>query len=154
VCLSNPRVNGKGQALSPANPSASSRKATIVPMRRALVTLLLALFGFSLISPAVLASDPESNLPACCRRDGKHHCAMMAMQSGSPSGSTLQTARCSSFPSAGAIPATPAVSLPGLSQSVFTGFFTYSVGFRATETVCLSSYSRTGQKRGPPAKIS
>ena len=21
--------------------------------------------------------DPESNLPACCRRDGKHHCAMM-----------------------------------------------------------------------------
>lgn len=124
------------------------------PMRRAFATLLLALFSFSLISPAVLASDPESNLPACCRRGGKHHCAMMAMQSESPSGSSLQTARCPSFPVAGAIPGTPAVSLPALSQSVFTGFFGHSVFLRATETLCLSSYSRAGQKRGPPAKIS
>jgi hypothetical protein len=127
-------------------------------MRRALATLLLALFSFSLISPAVLASDPESNLPACCRRDGKHRCAMMgammAMQSESPSGPALQAARCPSFPGAGAVMASPAVSLPGLSQSVFTGFFSHSVFRRATEALCLSSYSRAGQKRGPPAKIS
>jgi hypothetical protein len=127
-------------------------------MRRALATLLLALFSFSLISPAVLASDPESNLPACCRRDGKHHCAMMgammAMQSESPSGPALQTARCPSFPTAGAIAASPAASLPGLSQAVFTGFFSHSVFLQATATLGLSSYSRAGQKRGPPAKIS
>ena len=36
--------------------------------------LLLALFSFSLISPAVLASDADSKLPACCKRNGKHHC--------------------------------------------------------------------------------
>jgi len=35
--------------------------------------LLLAIFGFSLITPALSASDPESKLPPCCRRTGKHH---------------------------------------------------------------------------------
>ena len=127
-------------------------------MRRALATLLLALFSFSLISPALLASDPESNLPACCRRDGKHHCAMMgammAMQSESPSGPSLQPARCPSFPGASAIPASPAASLPGTSRTVFAGFLSHSVFLPATDTLSLSSYSRTGQKRGPPAKIS
>ena len=34
-----------------------------------------------LISPLfALGSDPESNLPACCRRNGAHHCMMSAEQ--------------------------------------------------------------------------
>ena len=40
-------------------------------MRRVPAILLLAVFSFSLISPALFASETESNLPACCRRDGK-----------------------------------------------------------------------------------
>ncbi len=130
-------------------------------MRRALAALLMALFSFSLISPAVLAADPESNLPACCRRDGKHHCAMMAMQgamlampSESPSGPSLQAARCALFPSARAIPAGPAVSLPVFFQAIFAGLLGHSAFVPEPETVCLSSYSRAGQKRGPPASIS
>jgi len=130
------------------------RKATIMPMRRTLAMLLMALFSFSLISPVVLASDPESNLPACCRRGGKHHCAMMAMQSESPSGPSVQTGGCPLFPSPGAIPAGPAVSLPGFFQAIFTGLLSYSDFLPSTKTLCLSSYSRAGQKRGPPASIS
>src|ERR1700743_3776323 len=50
--------------------------STIGAMRRAQALLLLGLFSFALISPALLAADPDSALSACCRRDGKHHCAM------------------------------------------------------------------------------
>jgi len=43
-------------------------------VRRTLAAALLTLFSFSLIVPLVFASDPESKLPACCRRAGKHRC--------------------------------------------------------------------------------
>jgi hypothetical protein len=54
-------------------------------MRRLLSILLLAVFGLgpaiSAIPAAALGSGwtgklDESRLPACCRRNGKHHCAM------------------------------------------------------------------------------
>ncbi len=49
-------------------------------MRRLLSLVLLAVFSLPLILPALaLGQDPESNLPACCRRNGAHHC-MMSMQ--------------------------------------------------------------------------
>ncbi len=131
-----------------------AKKATIASMRRTLALLLMALFSFSLISPVVFASDRDSKLPACCRRGGKHHCAMMAMQSESPSGPSLQPGRCPLFPSAGAIPVGPAVSLPGFFQAIFSGLLTHSAVLPEAEALCLSSYSRAGQKRGPPASIS
>lgn len=46
-------------------------------MRRAISILLLALFLYpSLSAAAERSSIDESRLPACCRRNGKHHCAM------------------------------------------------------------------------------
>jgi hypothetical protein len=48
-------------------------------VRRLLSLLLLAVFSLPLILPALaLGQGPDSNLPACCRRDGKHHCMMSA----------------------------------------------------------------------------
>jgi hypothetical protein len=123
-------------------------------MRRVLALLLMALFSFSLISPAVFASDPDSKLPACCRRGGTHHCAMMAMQSESPSGSAVQPGRCPLFPSAKDVPAGPAASLPEFFRVISTGLLTHSAFIRESESLSLSSYSRAGQKRGPPASIS
>jgi hypothetical protein len=52
-------------------------------LRRFSAILLLALFSFSLLSAALGAPDPDANLPACCRRNGKHHCSM-SMGGGSP----------------------------------------------------------------------
>jgi hypothetical protein len=46
-------------------------------MRRLLASLLLVLISLSLVSP-VLASATKSNVPACCLRNGKHHCEMGA----------------------------------------------------------------------------
>jgi hypothetical protein len=47
-------------------------------MRRALALLLLAVIGSPLITPLLFASA-RADLPVCCRRDGKHHCAMGGM---------------------------------------------------------------------------
>jgi len=44
-------------------------------MRRTLALLLIALFSTSLFTP-LFAADQRPELPACCRRDGQHHCSM------------------------------------------------------------------------------
>lgn len=123
-------------------------------MRRISAILLMALFSFSLISPAVFAPDAESNLPACCRRSGKHHCAMTASQSESSSGPTLQTGRCPSFSTGQAVPANRTVSLPGNSQAIFAGLVSHPASRPQTQALCRISYSRAGQKRGPPTPLS
>jgi len=50
-------------------------------VRRLLSFALLLAFSLPVILPALaLGQDPESNLPACCRRNGKHHYMMSAEQ--------------------------------------------------------------------------
>jgi hypothetical protein len=44
-------------------------------MRRALSILLVLFFGLGPLTATVRGSD-DSSLPACCRRQGTHHCAM------------------------------------------------------------------------------
>ena len=129
--------------------------STMFAMRRMSAILLMALFSFSLISPAVFASDAESNLPACCRRGGNHHCAMITTTpSESSSGPSLQAGRCQFFPAAKGFPASRTVSLPGSSQAIFTGLVGHPAARPQTEARCRISYSRAGQKRGPPAPLS
>ena len=50
-------------------------------LRRLLALVLLAVFALPLASP-LLALGPggDAGLPACCRREGKHHCAMTAAE--------------------------------------------------------------------------
>src|SRR5215472_12285135 len=76
-------------------------------MRRALASLLLVLIGVPLITPILLA-DPRPALPACCRRDGKHHCAIAAMEnapaSAAPTIGSLQ-AKCRFYPNPTVLPA-------------------------------------------------
>lgn len=46
-------------------------------MRRLLALSLLLLFSFPLVSPLLaLSTNSDANLPACCRRNGVHHCEM------------------------------------------------------------------------------
>lgn len=50
-------------------------------MRKLISILLLATFALPLLSAlSALGETPESRLPACCRRDGAHHCMMSAEQ--------------------------------------------------------------------------
>lgn len=131
----------------------SGKWSTIGGMRRIWAILLVAVFGFSPIAPAVFASDPDSKLPPCCRRGGKHHCAMTAGQSASPSGPSLRADRCALFPDAQSIPAGQTVSLSGVAPAIFAGLLSHPAVCPRTEALCRISYSRAGQKRGPPAPL-
>ncbi|MBS1815981.1 MAG: hypothetical protein JSS87_13995 [Acidobacteria bacterium] len=52
-------------------------------MRKLLAITLLAVFGLPFVSPLfALSAKSESQLPACCRRNGKHHCTMGAAAGG------------------------------------------------------------------------
>jgi hypothetical protein len=51
-------------------------------MRRLAASLLLVLMFAGLALPMLLAR--ESGVPACCRRSGKHHCAMLPQGDGFP----------------------------------------------------------------------
>ena len=73
-------------------------------MRRTLSTVLILLFWLGPLA-AILPANAESQLPACCRRHGAHHCEMsdaMASQAARAiSGSAPEMsapARCSSYP--------------------------------------------------------
>jgi hypothetical protein len=108
----------------------------------------------SLISPAVFASDADSKLPACCRRNGKHHCAITATESKSSPGPAIQAGRCTFFPVVEGVPANRTVALAGISYAGYERLVTHSAPAPRAESLCHSSYSRADQKRGPPTFIS
>ncbi|HUB78257.1 MAG TPA: hypothetical protein VMB03_05645 [Bryobacteraceae bacterium] len=123
-------------------------------MRRALAWLLLAEFSFPLIAPALFA-DAESNLPECCRRGGKHHCAMM-MDDAPVTGVSFRSAhaRCPLYPGISATPAGDYVAVLNSSVLLFGALVSHPAIFVQTEAVYRISFSRERQKRGPPVTLS
>jgi hypothetical protein len=118
-------------------------------MRRVTASLLAAFFSLTLISPALFAADPDSNLPACCRRSGHHHCTNTNQDSSAVP--ALQQARCSVYPSAPSVPAIRASGLTKDSQTVFATLISHPSSRPQTEALCRISLGRAGLKRGPPA---
>jgi DNA-binding XRE family transcriptional regulator len=113
------------------------------------IALLLIFSGDSAL-PALLA-DSESSLPACCRRDGKHHCAMTEKEAAGPSWRTA-TRKCPLFPKRTvAFFTDQAAPLPA---SRFAGWIaSHPVTKAQTEALYHISHSRTRQKRGPPSFV-
>ena len=115
-------------------------------LRRLWAIFLLTFLGVSLISPAVSA-DSDSNLPACCRRFGKHHCSVSVNPS---SGPTVRSAVCPSFPGAAA---------PGIVRGAFGLILTASLFFLFVSRPLPANVVRgaawaflggSHRKRGPP----
>jgi len=124
-------------------------------MRRLSAILLLALFSFSLIGQAVVASDAEASLPACCRRNGKHRCAMvMETRTASTSGPSVLPGACPSFPIARAVPASANTGLPKASPAVFAWIPSRLVSCTQAESLLRVWLGLAGQKRGPPLSFS
>jgi hypothetical protein len=121
-------------------------------MRRFFAIFLLTVFGSFLGAPLLASSsDVESNLPACCRRDGKHHCMM---QSGTPAFSFEKTLarkgeKCPCFP--GAIPGVRCQlhALPASARS-YAALVSYPACNLRTEACRPISFDRGHHKRGPP----
>ncbi len=122
-------------------------------MRRVWAYLLLAIFGFTPIAPAVFADD-SSNLPACCRRFGQHHCSMfLGSMFLEDSGPNLKGV-CPNYghaPSVAASPIAPKIAILGASA--------VSIALPAAPTASVLSalpsfraaMERCRPKRGPPA---
>lgn len=132
-------------------------------MRRALASLLLALFSFPLglpIAGPMLRTDAASSLPSCCRREGKHRCSM---ESGGDSGGAETASgpallaiqpRCSNYPSASTVPGSWNIALLKNSPSIGASLLNYPSVEAQTEAQYRVSFSRSRQKRGPPALLS
>ncbi|MGA2135499.1 MAG: hypothetical protein ABSH50_24685 [Bryobacteraceae bacterium] len=127
-------------------------------MRRLLATLLVSVFSFSLIAPALIA-DANSDLPACCRRGGQHHCAMVDMDADAASqpsgpGLTAHAEKCPYFPKGGAVlPHADAAPTLDCRMAVSVGLSQLTVQAPA-DTAYRISASRSHQKRGPPSLLS
>ena len=117
-------------------------------MRRIMAFALLALFSFSLIEPALFAADPESGLPACCRRFGRHPCATILAEASS--GRAIQASLCRYFP------ASPVKSLPIAGflksvQAVSVSLLSSPPCLPSSESPHRLAFRSTCQKRGPPS---
>ena len=124
-------------------------------LKRASAILLLVFFSFSLIGPEAFA-DNDSELPACCRRDGKHHCASMEPAHRQPSSAPAVKAvrQCMNFPKANAVRAFSSTILLNASQAFFASIVTHPAVHPQTEARQRVSFSRSRQKRGPPISLS
>ena len=123
-------------------------------MSRFIAIALLVILNCDATLSALLAG-PGSNLPACCRRDGKHHCAMLEMlekqENAGPSWKTVTT-KCPLFPRGTVAFFTDQFTPPRADG--FAGLLSSrSVVKAQTEVLFHISHSRTRQKRGPPSLV-
>jgi hypothetical protein len=125
-------------------------------VRRLLSIVLLVIFSFPLISPVLaLTSGSDASLPACCRRNGAHHC-MLKMQTAESTGSAVSLSatppRCPAFPAV----VTP-VKHGDLSFRAASLIFAEIVSHRSvrtqTEARARVALDRSRQKRGPPVDL-
>ena len=121
-------------------------------MRRLLAILLLALLGSPAIVP-LLAADPVSNLPACCRRGGKHQCAMMAFGSDRSSDAALRPARCAAYPNLNLGPSIPFDYLAASPGGFCGGLVSIAVRGRESNLRARSA-GGSHRERGPPQLLS
>jgi hypothetical protein len=117
--------------------------------------VLLAIFSLPVILPALaLGQDPESNLPACCRRNGAHHCRMSDEQMQTLlDGHHFTTVhnKCPLYPA-------PATTLhqQDLSFGTVQSAVLHTPDSPALKTVQIAAWARAAEagarhKRGPPS---
>ena len=122
-------------------------------MQRFLASVMLALIGSFQVAPllALRSSDPETNLPACCRRNGSHHCAMadQAERSSGSKANAIQE-RCPSYPGAATVPAFSLHAVPSPSRAHYAEIVGHSANLPQKHALYRLSLDRSRQKRGPP----
>jgi len=124
-------------------------------MRRALSILLVLFFGLGPLA-ATLGAEEDTNLPACCRRLGAHHCAMQigdaARMADAASGKAALRApsTCPSFPdyAAATTSARHALTAPPM---ILPALLVQPHSPAAARAAARLSQIRTRSGRAPPA---
>lgn len=122
-----------------------------VHVRRALSISLLLLFSFTLMSPLLASDVVQANLPACCRRAGKHHCAMPDSNSEQRKSVGIVAEKCPYIPAAIAALHLPVLAPPA-KAAVFAGLIAHPIHAQMAAQYRIS-FDRSRQKRGPPSRI-
>lgn len=121
-------------------------------MRRAMA-LLLVLFFSSLLMAPLFASDPDANLPPCCRRHGKHHCAMRTaqQQDGRPRFTSVRE-KCPCFPAGTCASHSPQFQ-PESGRWFHPAALSAGSIARHTDAGFRLAFSLSHPKRGPPVPL-
>jgi hypothetical protein len=131
-------------------------------LRKALTIALLAIFGMPLFAPLVAsAALGEANLPACCRRNGKHHCSMNLTGDLRSAGVSMGQApawraplgHCPYYPAQTAVSPVSFLAVPA-APAIFAEVVSHPALHAQTESKWRISRDRTRQKRGPPPPTS
>jgi len=96
----------------------------------------------------LLPSDPEANLPACCRTHGKHHC----MMTGGPTdgGASLAAEKCPYFPKASSA---SHVGATIKRTTTCAELLAHPVSVPPAEPGYRQSIHRSHHQRGPPSPL-
>jgi hypothetical protein len=123
-------------------------------MRRAFSILFVLLFG---LGPLAAAFDgDDASLPACCRRDGKHHCvmadAMLArmIQAALSTPAFTAPSHCPQFPAPGNAAPSPTLALAHAPELDTAGIPALLI-VTPSGVHARSIHLRTPALRGPPA---
>jgi hypothetical protein len=124
-------------------------------LRHALVISLLAVMVGTLL-PQGLSGTSESQLPACCRRAGKHNCVMLQAGHEAVRSSSLRSIRekCPYGPAAGSFGVRTTSYFGPCSPSLHCRLAIYRAPAAQAETKRRISLDRSRQKRGPPVFFS
>ena len=119
------------------------------PMHGVIARGLVVLFSFLLIGPCVFVSDPQSTLPPCCRRNGKHHCGMAerAVERANGAGVGSVSTKCPLFPRS--VPASHPMQFL-VPRAMQAGIRIECAAYVHIDAQFNASSARGHRQRGPP----
>jgi hypothetical protein len=126
-------------------------KGTLV--RRLLSFALLLVFGLPVVAPALgSTADAQTGLPACCRRNGAHHCTktpeqLAAMLHGDHFAAVQSKCPCCPSAPINLHQQTMALHTPGI-QAI--GFVSLTAKCRQAAASARVALAGARHKRGPP----
>jgi hypothetical protein len=119
-------------------------------LRRFSAISLLILLALSLLTP-LFGADVEASVPACCRRNGAHHCAMGSESSSSQGPSFRGNRKCPLYSGFNLLGASAPVALHRSAIRFSVRLKTTSILRRQAEVTRVVASAREHSKRGPPS---